>query len=102
MPPLGTPPSSTPVVSTGMSSTTQCVNVPDGASGSSTTSARAAASWGTPVQLSGGATLASSQVYRAGTGAPSSKAELVTVMVSGTSGSCLSGDWSLQLTTSGA
>ena len=67
----------------GMSRTTQCVKVPDGASGSSTTSASAAASAGTPVHDSGGETSAPSHVYRSGIGWLSANAVLVTSMVAG-------------------
>src|SRR5215218_2073485 len=85
VPPAGTPPSPDDEVAGGTSSTTQCVNVPDGASGSSTTRANAAASSGTSVQASGGDTSSPSQVYRCGIGPPSANAELVTVIVSGAS-----------------
>src|SRR5262245_62171711 len=65
-----------------MSNSTQCVNVPPGASGSSAISAKLCAA-GAPSQRSGGETSAPSQVYVAGIAAPSANAVLVSVKVTG-------------------
>src|SRR6478735_3218453 len=81
--PAGTFPAATDRVAGGMSSTTQCTNVPPGASGSSTTRAQAAGFAPAPlVQANGGDTWLPSQVNSTGMLAPSANAVLVTPMVS--------------------
>src|SRR3990170_2319321 len=61
-----------------MSYSTQCVNVPPGASGSSMTSANAFVSAGGPLHDSGGETFSPSQVKRAGIASSLPNASLVT------------------------
>src|SRR5205823_14491650 len=69
------PPCGTPVEDPGRSSTTQCTNVPPGASGSSTTSASAAA-LPVPDQASGGDWPDPAQVNWRGIVAPAANAGL--------------------------
>jgi hypothetical protein len=60
---------------------TQCTQVPTGASGSSQISAYAFVPSGTSVHSRGGETSMPSQVYLLGMNAPSSKAELLIFMI---------------------
>jgi hypothetical protein len=72
-----------PVAVGGRLNTTQCVYVPPGASGSSTTNATLTAPAGSPLQVSGGAVLLPLQVNLAGIGVPAVKAGLRTMIVTG-------------------
>src|SRR5262252_6799949 len=58
----------------GMPVISQCVNVPFGASGSSTRSATLFVSFGTSLHISGGGRLSPSHVYSAGIAPPSENA----------------------------
>src|SRR5262249_43980679 len=75
--PFGALPCGIELVCGGMFQTSQCVNNPPGASGSSATSARLFASIGTPVICKGGLMFSLSHVNCVGILAPCWKAELV-------------------------
>src|SRR5579884_3021399 len=77
--PWGSGPSPIAVVDGGILLTTQCTYRPEGASGSSTTTASDSVPGGTFCQRSGGGTLRPLQEYSAGIGVLSPNAELVTV-----------------------
>src|SRR5438876_595278 len=64
------------MVAAGRSNSTQCTQVPAGASGSSAISAKVTVPGGAPLQPSGGDTSAPSHVYLLGIVAPSLKAAL--------------------------
>jgi hypothetical protein len=81
--PAGSAPGDSDRVALSRLNTTQCTYVPPGASGSVTTSASEPASAGTPDHCSGGDSLRPVQVYRCGTGPPSSNAGLVSTSVAG-------------------
>ena len=70
-------PSSKPVLSAGIPDKFKCVNVPFGASGSSTTRLKLTAVLGMSVKVSGGLTVSPSQVYLTGIMSLFSNAELV-------------------------
>jgi|APSaa5957512493_1039668.scaffolds.fasta_scaffold65261_1 hypothetical protein len=76
-------------VAAGMLNTDQCLNIPDGASGSSTTMAIERVPAGTSDHLSGGDVFAPSQVNSTGISDPSSKAtdDISSVAISDDSGS---------------
>src|SRR5260370_37184584 len=80
MTPAGTSSSLNRVTLVGMSQASQCVNVPRGASGSVTSSARLSAFCGTLPKSSSGETAVPLQVYFCGIGPPSVKAGLVIVI----------------------
>src|SRR5258708_3590512 len=80
MTPAGTSSSLKRVTLVGMSHASQCVNVPPGASGSVTSSARLIAFCGTLPKSSSGDTAAPLHVYFCGIEPPSAKAGLVIVI----------------------
>src|SRR5258706_393458 len=80
MTPAGTSSSLNRVMLVGMFQTSQCANVPLGASGSVTSSARLAAVCGTLLKSSGGDTAVPLQVYFCGMAPPLANAGLVMVI----------------------
>jgi hypothetical protein len=66
----------------GILNRSQCIQVPEGASGSSQMTTRLLANAGTPDQESGGDTSSPSQVYLGGINAPSEKAVLLILIIS--------------------